>query len=251
MRTWRPVARSRARIAAVASKPAHDRHLQVHQHEVERLRVERRERLAAVPATVTSWPRRVSRPDATRWLTTLSSTSRTRTRGARRPGQRAGASPSPAGGAGRWVAPQRALDRGEQVGRVDRLGEIRRDAQLGAARPVAGFARRGQHHDGRAGQLRLARRSPPRPRSRPCSGMLRRAGRARTAVRPAPRPSARSSASRPLCDGRRRHAPAGRPARARMRRLTSLSSTMSTRRCGGQWLRAPAPRARRRCRARR
>ena len=51
------------------------------------------------------------------------------------------------GGGGRRLRADRAFDRGQQIGGVDRLGEIRRDAQLGAARLVAVFAGRAQHHD--------------------------------------------------------------------------------------------------------
>ena len=72
---------SRCRMARVASKPSISRHLQVHQHDVEPLGTAQASR-ASAPSCRPRAPRvlRPSRacPTPTRWLGTLSSTSRTR-----------------------------------------------------------------------------------------------------------------------------------------------------------------------------
>ena len=45
---WRPIPASAALMAAVASSPVHLGHLDIHQHEVERLSLPHRDRLPAV-----------------------------------------------------------------------------------------------------------------------------------------------------------------------------------------------------------
>ena len=162
-------------------------------------------------AIVTSCPRRVSRPAATRWLTTLSSTSSTRTRV---PPAAIASVPAAAfdasGRLGRRRRPsaERAFDRGEQIGRVDRLGQIGRDAELGAARLIAVFARRGQHHHRGAGERGVGGDGLG-------DGETVHARHVRVEQDEVERPVVRtaaviaSTAARPLLDQRRRHPPAG------------------------------------------
>ena len=134
----------------------HLRHLHVHQHEVERLP------RPGPPAPRGRcrprrpwWPRFSSRPTASLWLTGLSSASRTPQR--RRPAPAAAAAGAAAAALERSrTAPRRGQDRVEQRRLPDRLGQVGGDAQLAAAGGVVAPVGRREHHQGRAGQRRVA-----------------------------------------------------------------------------------------------
>ena len=163
-------------------------------------------------ATVTAWPRlREQLRRATRWLTTLSSASSTftrRTGAASGRDGRGGAARTRRGRRGRAVAGCSTLADGvEQIGRVDRLGEIGGDPELAAAGGVAVLPGRGQHHDRRAGQLGTRRDLLGDPEAVLIRACWRRAARAGTAGRSSAARASASSAAATAGDGRRHHAP--------------------------------------------
>jgi hypothetical protein len=124
------------------------------------------------------------------------------------------------------VCLQRVAHRDVEIGLPDRLGQIRADAELAAARRVAELPRRGQHHDRRAARSGCAAifSATVKPSISACS---RRAAPARTACRDARRRPAPRAPRRPLSTAtgfiRQRVSIS-----LKMRRFTSLSSTIST-----------------------
>ena len=187
MRTCRPVPRSRSRIATVASRPPMTGICRSISTRSKVSRIEPRQRLAAVLGdrhVMAAAGQQAGGDPLVDHVVLDEQDAGAPAFGAHRPGRR----PSTCAGrrrGGRRLRADRAFDGGQQIGGVHRLGEVRRDAQLGAARLVAVLAGRAQHHDRGAAPVRAASRFPPRPRSRPSPACSRRAGRARTAGGPA------------------------------------------------------------------
>ena len=161
---------------------------------------------------------------------------RGRRRSTGRPSRQPAPSPAPL---------EHAADRVEQIGLPDRLGQVRRDAQLAAARRVAVLSRRGQHHDRRAAELRAARPSRSATAKPSRSGMLASSSTSANGLPACDAASSASSAAWPpstavgfmcqrvSCSSKIRRltgvvvddrAPAGRPAAARRRAVGAASA---------------------------
>ena len=117
---------------------AHDRHLQIHQHQVEGLALEPGQGLAAVLGdrhVMAAAGQQAGRDPLVDHVVLDE-------QDARAPAHPRPSASAPAvdfahgGSGGRRLRADRAFDRGQQIGGVDRLGEVRRDAQLGAARLI-------------------------------------------------------------------------------------------------------------------